>query len=280
MNKEQRQQYADKHLRRMNLFERQFVPVVKKALDSMEEQFTSDLKNHGERVAVNNLERNFINQELSPAMLKLHKEVGLYSAVKATREINGSVKKEQKAFGFNQQWINDIIRFFTDDFLSTVAGITRTTKNLFLEIIALGQKEGWGIDRIVSELESDDLTITRARLIVRTELVKAMAYGKELAIRDSEWLINETWVAARDHRTRHSHRIVDGNTIVEGGKFQVPIFKKIGKVDIQIGFDLMKRPGDKSASIGNLANCRCTSFVRAARNEQGRLIRKQQKQAA
>jgi len=50
--------------------------------------------------------------------------------------------------------------------------------------------------------------------------------------------------------------------------------------NILVGHDMMDGPGDRSASIENVANCRCTDARRPVRDERGRLIRKQQNEIA
>jgi uncharacterized protein with gpF-like domain len=127
-------------------------------------------------------------------------------------------------------------------------------------------------------LEAPELTIWRARMIVRTESNKAMFYGQELGERDIKWESTKLWIAAKDHRTRHSHRKVDGDRIDSEGRFQVPVYKSIGGVQVQIGYDLMRGPGDPDATAGNVINCRCTMVRRLKRDESGRLVRKRQNQ--
>lgn len=274
MNQEQRSTYSDKHLRRMNRFESTYRREVYLAIRSQILAFTSDLKENGLDFAIKQLDRTILNERIAPVIRDMYVEVGVYFARKGTREINKSLR-EQKGFGFDEGWVQSILQYFKLHLLSkAVMPISATTKQQILDIISTATEEGWGAERIVRELESSDLTLARALNIVRTEMVKAMAYGHELAERTSKWETEETWIATKDHRTRHSHRLMDGETILTGGRFKVPIFKQVGKTDIQIGWDMMKGPGDINASIGNIANCRCTKIVRARRDEAGNLIPK------
>jgi uncharacterized protein with gpF-like domain len=107
-------------------------------------------------------------------------------------------------------------------------------------------------------------------MIVRTESLKAMQYGQRTAQTNSRWQTQSEWIAATDHRTRHSHRDVDGDKVDEGDRFKVAIFR--GK--IQMGFDMMLGPGDPHASAGNVINCRCTLATTAKRDRNGRLVAK------
>lgn len=279
MNQTSRIAYSEKHVRRAKLFERQFLTPVFNAIHSQIIAFVRTMRSKGIEAAKREMETVFFNEKAGKAIRELYVIVGLYHANKTSHEITQSVKgHEIKAgFGFNEQWTNDIITFFKMFLLDrAVIPITENTKKQILQMLVKGQEEGWGIDRIAQELQSSELTLWRARLIVRTEIAKAMSYGQELAKRDSKWETQDTWIAAHDHRTRHSHRIVDGDTIGEGGRFKVPVFKRIGKVDVQTGYDVMTGPGDPRASIENIANCRCTKVTRALRDENGRLVPKRQ----
>lgn len=280
MTKDQRIAYGQKHVRRVKLFERKYLKPVFDALHSDFKQAADIVRTSGVDEARRQLDRIVINEEIGPVLLRLHVDAGVYQANKVLREINASAKAVEIkgiGFGFNGEWVAAISRFFRATMLNLVARITATTKKQIVDILEEGVKGGWGIDKIASELESPELTLWRARLIVRTELVKAYSTGHELGKEKSKWETEDTWISVKDKRTRHSHQDVDGDKVGEGGKFKVPIYEKKEKVDVQIGFDFMTGPGDPNAHIQNLANCRCTKVTRARRDENGRLIPKQQR---
>lgn len=287
MNKEQRQAYSEKSVRRQKLFERKYLKQVFDAIHAPMLSTAKVVRERGVDEAMRELDRLVINENIAPVFLRLYTEVGIYQANKILREINTSAKSnvlktksvpvENKGFGFDGEWINAIVQFLKLNLLRLVSGITETTKRQILDVLTEGQRNGWGIDKIANKLESSELTLWRAKLIVRTELVKAYNKGHEQGKEKSKWETEDTWISAHDARTRHSHREVDGDVIGEGGKFKVPLYEKVGKVDMQIGWDLMTGPGDPNAHIQNLANCRCTKVTRARRDENGRLIPKQQR---
>ena len=64
----------------------------------------------------------------------------------------------------------------------------------------------------------------------------------------------KVWITKQDSKVRDTHRPMQGKSIKKGELFKVP--RKEG------GFDLMKHPGDRSATIGNWINCRCTLQLR------------------
>jgi hypothetical protein len=241
----------------MNFFERKFTPVVESVLKAQIKMFTSDMRKYGISYANSNLNKFLLDERLSRTILHLYKVVGVYFANDTYRLINEQV--QVKGFGFNAQWVKDIVDYFRIHLLDKVtAKITATTKEFIRQMLIQGEKEGLGVDAIARKLESSDLTINRARMIVRTESAKAAFKGRELAKEKSPYQLSSEWIAANDHRTRHSHRLMDGVVIKEGEKFSVPVYKRVGKVDIQIGTDFMIGPGDITAHKENVINCRCT----------------------
>jgi uncharacterized protein with gpF-like domain len=119
---------------------------------------------------------------------------------------------------------------------------------------------------MVSQLQSPELTAWRARLIARTELGKAAFAGRKQGEGKSEYEVQKEWIAANDHRTRHSHAAADGQIIDMDARFQISRAKG--------GADMMEGPGDPDASAENIVNCRCSLATVAKRDERGRLIPK------
>lgn len=288
-------QYSAKHIRRMKLFERQHLKAVFTALEKQIKPVVKTIRSKGIDAAIAGLDTVEINAALAPVLRDIYKTIGLYFANKTIWDIQQSVKRggivapgptnpnegievfvpvEQKAsFGFNEEFIREILLFFNRYLLNqAILPISETTKNQILQVISEGVKNGWGADKIAMALESPELLLWRARLIVRTESNKAMNYGQRLGESKSDWESNKTWIAANDHRTRHSHRLQDDVTLPFTERFLVPVYK--GKFKLQTGVDLMSGPGDVHASAGNICNCRCTLAFSARRDENGRLIRK------
>lgn len=282
MNQRQRAQYWTIHKRRMEQFEKLFVPRVFKAIRPQLQQFIEILKSEGVDQAKRWLHKQVMTPELMGVLNDLYRTVGAYFATQTTRDINAEVSQgeiktvmysyvvETKRFGINPDWYHAIESYFKQYLLDMVFNIAETTKQQILNLLLQAEAEGWGVDKIATQMESPELTLWRARLIVRTESVKAMRYGNDLAASKSIWVTEKIWIAAHDHRTRHSHRDIDG--AVTRGKFKVERWKG----NIFIGYDMMDGPGDKTASIENTINCRCSDARRPVRDERGRLIRKQE----
>lgn len=267
----------------MNYFESKFTPIVYKALQSQIKAFIADMKENGIEAAKANLDRIIINEEVYKAVQRIYKTVGIYFA----NETYGNILKQvpQKGFGFNAQWIQEILNYFQLHLLNkAVLPISATTRQQILNILEQGEREGWGVDKMAYEMRNSEITLQRARLITRTESAKAAFAGREKGKENSPYALTTQWISAKDHRTRHSHLDMNGKTIDEGQQFLVPIFKTIGGskkprrkgVEVQIGTELMIGPGDPKASKGNIINCRCTTAERVKFDENDNPIMKRQ----
>jgi uncharacterized protein with gpF-like domain len=133
------------------------------------------------------------------------------------------------------------------------------------------QRQGYSIQQIVNQLESDELSRERARLIARTEVGKAANWGAVYGARKTGYVTDKVWISGIDNRTRRiprdafSHLAMNGVTVGIDEAFQVP--RKTG------GYEEMQQPGDPNGSAGDVCNCRCTVAFKVKRNSQGRPIK-------
>lgn len=269
MTQKERKEYIAKYNRRIKLFERQYTKPIYHAVRSQILDFTADIKENGLDDATKRMEMVLMNPRIGIIVKDLYKVVGVYAANAELREINASAK-QLKGFGFNLEWIADLVNYFKDYLLTkTVIPITDHIKNEMRRVLILGQNNGWGIEQIIRNLEAPDLVLWRARMIARTEIGKAAFKGRQLGESKSEFELVREWIAAADHRTRHSHWAVDGDKVEPGQEFTVPVYK--GKT--RIGEEQMEGPGDPKASLGNIINCRCKTSARV-KFENGRAVRK------
>lgn len=263
MNSAQREIYEQKNRRRMQLFERMFLRSMTFTIHGEMKRAARALR--GGKISAY-LATSTLIADLSPKLADIYNVVGVFYARKTLRDVRKSAK-EEKAFGLDQEFIDRIIEYFKNNLLNkAVIPISETTRRDIMAILTKGEQEGWGIDRMAFELERADLSLFRARRILRTEVLKAQNAGKNIGAEESEFETVKQWIAAKDERTRKSHRTVDGQYVDVTGRFAVP--RRRG------GYDMMTGPGDPDASAENVIQCRCTSVVVAKRDENGRLIRK------
>ena len=161
-------QYSAKHIRRMKLFERQHLKAIFTALNDQIKPVITTLHKRGVEAAINSLDTLQINSHLAAPIREIYKDVGLYFANKTIWDLQQSEKK--MGFGFNEEFLREILNYFSKFLLNkAVLEISDTTKAQILDILNKGMTEGWGGDKIAKLLESPELMLWRARLIVRTE---------------------------------------------------------------------------------------------------------------
>lgn len=257
----------------MKLFERQFYRSVLASLRADFSQAADIVRVEGPQALLQQLQNMVFTNGIGKAMRDMYTTVGLWAAKREQVNINASIRENKAGFGVDERWLQLLLEYITKVLLTKVIiPISETTKENIRAIITKGVAEGWGVDRMVLELENSDIPLWRSRLIVRTEMVQAVFKGQELAKEESDFEMVEQWIAADDHRTRTSHHHIDGAIIDEGKRFKVERYKK----GVVVGYDMMRGPGDPEAHISNLANCRCTKVTIAKRDKNGRLIRKKQ----
>lgn len=130
------------------------------------------------------------------------------------------------------------------------------------EVIArtLGEAaaNGWGEEKLARVLEQrlgGQASRSAARRIARTEVGSAQNAATLSIARDREAQgerLIKTWTAIDDHRTRPSHADADGQARPIGDPFNV-------------GDALLMHPGDPSAPLKEIVNCRCAMLLAARR---------------
>lgn len=243
-----------KHIATVKRMEKRFVKPIADAIAAQIKPVAEAIRHNGVTDATTIIDKMLVNDAIEKPIREMYSLFGAYGAYKTRAEINKSIraKRETKAFGINEELLKAILAYLEQFIFSRVIiPITETTRKLIYKKLTEGIAKGWGAAKIADELERPDMPQWRALMIVRTESLKAMQYGRQTAQRVSRWETVSEWIAANDHRTRHSHRDVDGEQVAEGKRFAVPIYK--GK--LHIGVDMMIGPGDPHASAGNVINC-------------------------
>jgi HK97 family phage portal protein len=93
----------------------------------------------------------------------------------------------------------------------------------------------------------DVLTVARATVIARTEVIAASNLAAFVAYEQSGVVEEQEWLSARDERVRDSHRVADGQTVGLADAFRV-------------GGSLLRYPGDPAGPPEEVINCRCTTL--------------------
>jgi uncharacterized protein with gpF-like domain len=262
------------YARRTLALEKQFRPKLIRIIKAFRKEFIQDLQTHGKNVAIGNLQQRLAPHELTLAMQTAYKQAGVMGARMTASELKQS---EQKATGFgrNERWIRAVIDYLKIHLLGFVQDITETMRNDIIAILQKAVDEGLGIADTVKLLQNEGLIKARASLIARTEINRAANTGHSIAAKELPYEVDKKWIAADDHRTRQSHRMIDNHTTDEHGFFRVARYsgKKL------LGYDEMQFPGDPHAHPENTCNCRCRVIYIPKRDSNGKLILRDRTQA-
>lgn len=116
-------------------------------------------------------------------------------------------------------------------------------------------EEGLSIDDIADQL-NDELFEGRledyvAERAARTGTISTSNAGSHSAFEDADSVVGEEWLTEIDGRERDDHADADGQVVAVGTSFEV-------------GGVYLEHPGDPSAPVGQIANCRCVVLPKFA----------------
>lgn len=202
-------------------------------------------------------------------LLELYLDAGVVWGAKTRAYLIGNSNVQTKGrmpIGFSEFLIQAIKNYFDIELLNDVQDISDTTKAQIIRALKEAAERGLGIDDTIELMYSLAANPVRARLIARTETVTAANQGAALSAQQTGLVLQKTWIAATDNRTRPDHREVNGTTIDSEAPFIVG------------GYPMMQ-PGDRGTQ-GNktpakeICNCRCTVGYEGKRDANGRLLRR------
>lgn len=251
MNNQERKVYY----RDWDLFQRKqeiyWLPKIFKVLQANNRAFADYLLQNGVNSALANIDSIVKIDGIYSLLQRLYVEVGL----KRARYINRAIKaEEQKAavLGFNEQMTRDIQRYFELYILNkSVIPITATEKEYIRSVLAKGAEEGLGVEQMAKLITSSPYTRKHARVVVRTESVRASNAAADLAASRSEYVMDKEWISARDSRVRRPPKSKFDHWDLHGQV--VPGYRPFFS-----GGEELQFPGDPNGSAGNVIQCRCT----------------------
>ncbi len=238
--------------------EKYFAPKINSALNNQYKTFIHNVRHLGVD-AVHLIKPDDITKILESLYFD-----GIVYGAKIRADLNRV--KARMPIGFSERMHQLIMEYFGQDILNTSLGITETTKKLIRDVFINAYAQGLGIDDIIKQFEDTEMSRIRSRLIARTETVTSANGGALIVAKETGLLLNKTWLATKDSRTRHDHAAVDGHTVARDDYFDV-------------GGATMQHPGARTQEDGSpvpvaeVANCRCTIIFAPVRDANGRLVR-------
>ena len=181
----------------------------------------------------------------------------MYNAIQPPKKAT----KEQLRAG----WRDFMRRFAVTNLTGVLIDINKTSKDIIERIVSNGLRDGKGIPDIARGIEQSVAGIftNRAKLIARTEMVKATNTAAMQSAATSDFMYEKKWVPATDNRTREDHLTMINKPYIP---FEQPFI---------VGGYEMDRPGDgTTAPASQICNCRCKVVFRIMRDANGLPMRK------
>ena len=127
--------------------------------------------------------------------------------------------------------------------------ITQSLAVDFRDLLTAQANVGASIPQMAAAVAErfDGLTVARAMLIARTEVIAASNLAASVAYEQSGVVDAQEWLSARDERVRDSHRLADGQV--------VPL-----RASFAVGGAQLRYPGDPAGPPAEVINCRCTTL--------------------
>jgi SPP1 gp7 family putative phage head morphogenesis protein len=247
-----RQGYINQQKILQNRLARKYLKPVFDSIMGQTNQYIAILEAQGMQKAYSTVHGMMaINTTIGPVIKALYRDA--YRLATPKTVINKTIKRVLP--------ISDALTYLDDHLLEkVVTPISETTKKRFLDELKRGINSGQGFDKTVAKLCDTGMNRRRAIMIVRTESVRALNFSQLKAAADERYQVLKTWIAVEDARTRHSHREVDGQTILWEDEFTNGCFY----------------PGDPNAPPSETISCRCTLGYKYAKGDDGKPLPKYQ----
>jgi hypothetical protein len=275
MNAKQQREYWTKVERLRRQLDVKYTALFNQAIKKELTQFVNDINKAGLQGALSLMGAYAWNESMMTIMNKLYKESAILFGNSVYRAV-GIMGQKSDTFGFNSEWVKEVLNFLVQYGFTLVSNMTQTTKAKLQEIVAKGIQEGKSIDQITKDILSDETTgysMMRAKRIARTEVMRASNYAAMIGADKHPFEVDKVWISARDKRTRripkdnYDHYDMNGQKVGWADDFTST--GKRGDL-VVAGF-----PGDPTTPAGFSINCRCTVGFEPKRDANGKLIRKQ-----
>ena len=181
---------------------------------------------------------------------RLYSEVGSKWAYKTDQQIRRDLGLPK--LRFNERIANIIRQQYGPELLNMSDNITQTTKDHIRTILQSSIERNLTLEQTRAEIQATGVSEARARVIARTETVRAANAGAMVNANEKGYVLQKKWFAVMDNRTRHDHETLDGQTVSKDEPFKV---KDKNEITQQMMF-----PGDTSlgADPAQTINCRCS----------------------
>lgn len=227
------------YIRLLKRYERIFTPAIYRAIKKQVDQY---LKNG--RLS------DVTSDPIIQVLEKLYSEVGGRWAYKTDQDIRRQLRLPR--LGYSERIANLIKQQYGPEILNLSNKIEQTTKDHIRTILQDSVDQNLTLNQITDRIRQEGPSEARARVIARTETIRAANAGAMVNAKDKGYVTKKKWFAAMDSRTRHDHKKLDGTVVDMNQPFKV---RDKDGVTQEMMF-----PGDVSlgADPSQTVNCRCS----------------------
>jgi hypothetical protein len=180
--------------------------------------------------------------------------------------VNKELEKFKKANSlFNDQLLKDILLFLSSEGGVKITSVHDTLIKDIIDSIKLTLGENGTIIDLMNAIQaivskSGTFYKYQALRIARTETTASSGFAAMKTAEQSDLVLQKTWIATLDNRTRLDHFRQDGLSV----DLDQPFVMYSGKT--------VRWPGDPKAAADEVINCRCTIAFTPKRDADGSLI--------
>jgi len=152
-----------------------------------------------------------------------------------------------------EQYMLHLVNNEAGDMIKTITGTSRETiLKMIRQTLSDGELNGWGVDKIRSELFKTvgknlrSNAFSRARAIAQTEIVKAANQAQMKAANSTNLEFRKYWLTSKLEGVRPTHQEAERYSIEKGGLRKDETFP-----------NGLLHPGDPAGSAAEVINCRC-----------------------
>lgn len=208
------------------------------------------------------IEGNISEEQVKKMFIEIYRTIGFDygNRIKKTLE-----KTRKDNILFNDELLKQILLFLSNEGGIKIVSVRNTLVSDIVQQIQITlEKQGTVIDlqNAIYNVIGNPAKFYKwqALRIARTETTSASNFSAYETAKNSDYFLTKEWIAATDDRTRHDHRIENGQIV----DFELPFKMADGSE--------MDYPGDIKAKPSQIINCRCTLAFKGKRDAEGMLI--------
>lgn len=210
------------------------------------------------------IQSNITEKQIKEMFIEVYSTIGLNYGNRVNKDLEKLTKENVL---FNEYLLNEILVFLSSGGTTKIVSVQQTLIQDVIDAIKaqLGENATIiDIQHAIYNIVSRSQTFYKyqALRIARTETTASSGLAAIKTAEQSDLVLEKTWIAAIDNRTRNDHKGINGTTVDLHSNFIMPS-----------GVE-MSYPGQLGKPANEVINCRCTIVFKGKRDINGMLITK------